>query len=150
MRYFGNNNKLVQLIAVWMILAVYPWLEYFIKTRNCMPQTLLEGLAMAGIVWVIVSALGLALGKDAARLWTVWMFAIYFVWNFYIVCFDVAPFFSVSLEWVSKVYNIPLENLKGIALILIVTHIMWPLLVVMYLTNPTVKTLFNPMAEANP
>ena len=146
----NNNNRLVLLIAVWMIVVVSPWAHYFFKERGFIPQTLLEGLALAGIAWVVSSALGLVLSKETARLWSVWMFIIYFFWNFYVVCFNIAPFFTVSVEWLSNHYHIPIDNLRNMTLLLLIIHILWPLMVVMYLTNPSVKSLFNPMAEVHP
>ena len=146
MRY-GNNDKLIQLIAVWMILVIYPWFQFFFQERGFIPQTLLEGLGMLGIIWVVFCALGLVLGKELARLWSVWIFSIYFVWSFYLVCFGIAPFFSASVEWLSQGYHVPVETLKGMCLMLLITHIMWPLIVVMYLTNPSVKMMFYPILE---
>lgn|SRR3989338_4378980 len=147
MRY-GNNDKLVQLIAIWMILVMYPWFQYFFQ-RGFIPQTLLEGIAILGIVWVVFCALGLVMGKEVARLWSIWMFAVYFLWSFYIVCFNILPFFSSSVGWLSQTYYVPAETLKGMMLMLLITHIMWPLIVVMYLTNPSVKVMFHPIFETD-
>jgi len=147
MRRNGNSHVLIQLIAIWMIFAVYPWLKSFYQETGLVPQTLLEGLGLLGMVVALFCAVGLVCGNDLARLWSVWLFAIYFLWSFYVVCIEIAPYFSSSLEWLGKQYQVPVERLKGMALILLITHIMWPLIVVMYLTNPGVKAMFNPDSD---
>ena len=139
----SHNHKLVKLIALWMFLVSYPWVHFFYSQRAFMPQSFLEILAILGIATVFFCALGLILTKEMARMWSIWLFALYFFWSYYLVCFNIAPFFSSSTTWLSSIYHIPVATVKGMILVLLVTHMMWPVIVVMYLTNPNVKTMFH-------
>jgi hypothetical protein len=137
-----GKKTLVKLIAVWMLLISLPWIQYFAQ-QDFMPKSLLDGLGLAGVAWILFCAAGLAFNKEMARTWAVWMLGIYFLWSFYLVIFNIAPFFSASVEWLSLTYHLPIEVLRSAMLMLIITHILWPLIVVMYLTNPNVKSTFN-------
>jgi hypothetical protein len=138
----GNNGKLVKLIAIWILLVSSPWIHYFYQ-QAFIPQSLLDVIAIFGIAWILFCALGLVFNKEVARRWALWMLTVYFFWSLYLVCFHIAPFFTSSVEWLSVTYHIPAAGLKNAMLTLLITHIMWPLIVIMYLTNPNVKSMFN-------
>ncbi|MDP2653523.1 MAG: hypothetical protein Q8Q08_05760 [Candidatus Omnitrophota bacterium] len=146
-----SNKRVVWAIAIWMVGALFPFFVFFQRERGWMPATVLEGIGMIGIIWVVFCALGLVLFKELARFWTVRLFAIYLFWTVYVVCFDLGPFFSTAMEWLGVKLGVSVSLVTTASLVALITHMTWPLIVIMYLTNPHVKSMFQsaPVAKSH-
>ena len=136
-----KRSKCIKLIAFWMILATIPGFREFGIEKRLMPISVYELICYIGC---IVSALGLFVNKDWARRWAVKMLFLYFFWILYVVGYLLGPYFSTIIERVSSIYQMPRAFMKQMALVMIVIYISWPVVMIYFLTHPSVKKIFSP------
>jgi len=120
--------------------GVLPYIQYGVE------QSL---LFIAIIEWLcylaaITCAIGLFLAKEWARKLTVWLFFVYFIWSLFVVYHLSGPSLSLLIESQSKAFNLLPDLGQKVFLVLLITNLIWPIIVVLFLTHPRVKMIFDP------
>lgn len=134
----------VTVIAVWLLFSTIPGIIKSVQTGLSIILSPGATLDWAYILCAIICAIGLLLTKEGARQGTVGFFFFYCLGALLIVRQFSGSSFQNIVEMQSVTFMTPLKLTKGIIISLMVTHILWPIIVILYLTYPGVKNKFDP------
>ena len=140
-RLTDSQIKAIYAIAFWMMFATIPGLMDTGLEKSVVPLAALELSLYLGMV---ITASGLFFRKEWARRWAIRVLCIHFGWALYVVCILFGSSFSATAQWVSQMYDFSEDSVRIVLLALLLIYILWPVIVIYFLSFPRIKRLFDP------
>lgn len=140
---FSRRPRGIRVIAWWLVFSILPGAGWSFQ----------QGLDIvlsptAAIIWAynlvaLICGLGLFFRKEWARNGAVWLFSAYFVWTLYTVKVLIGPFLQHFSLWLADFGYLSAATLQNVLFVLLMTHMIWPVVAIFYLTYPGVKIAFQ-------
>ncbi len=131
-----TTERAVRSIALWMILSVYPWSGDLGLERR-VPVVLIYDVA------AVVCGVGLFFLRGWAWWGAVRLFWVYEAIVLYVVMGLIGPSFSQIVNTLSGMLYVPASFCRSAVVSLLVVYLVWPVVVILFLTSPRVKEVFD-------
>ena len=132
----------IPVIIFWLLFSASGDIYRLIRMGTEMIVSPLATIEFTYVLCAWICALGLLLKKDWARKFTILFFTIYFCRAIIVANYLGAPFFKEMAEEQHLVWMMDAKTLKNILLTCMILYILWPVIVVFYLSYPSVKNHF--------
>ena len=142
-----NNKKSsagIAVIALWMILAPLAVLYGKANGGAQLFSQFLQRPVIETVSYgvILVCAIGLLISKPWAWRTSIMLFFFYAIVNFYIVYFKIVPYFPQIIEFHSFLYSFSPLVVRNVLFLLIITSVVWPVVVILFLIHPKIKSRF--------
>src|SRR3989338_5318692 len=140
-----KRHEIITFIAYGMVLATTLSLFYMGFEKDFLPLKWLEEFCYFGF---LLGALGIYTLKEWGRKLTVMALSVYFGGILYIINYRIGPQFKRFVEQLAGNFQLSELLVECVFIPLIVVILLWPIFVILFLTHPKVKIMFNPKALA--
>jgi hypothetical protein len=139
-----RKSKIINLIALWLLATIIPGVYQDIKSGLSLILQPRTTIFWTYYVCSVIFAWGLFLRKEWARKGSLWLFGIYALWGFFGAYSLMGPSFNYVVEILGGMYPVDIVTMKCLLVALIIVNILWPIIVILFLTYPSVRILFGP------
>ncbi len=137
------KSRGVPVVIFWLVFSISGNLYRLNKMGSDLILSPSATLEVTYIACALICSLGLLLRQEWARKLTIMFFALYFCFAIFTANLVGAETFNQIVEQQHVLWSIDLETVKMIFLTVLILYILWPMIVVFYLSYPTVKDYFN-------
>ena len=130
-------------IAFWLLLSAAPFFYQLLQRGEEAVITPSATLELAYVSVVVVCAIGLLNRQEWARKGTVAFFIFYFFWSVWVVNYFAGSPFDILNKMTAEKFFMSVHDVRKILLGMLGICILWPVIVVFYLTCPPVKIKFQ-------
>lgn len=138
-----KESAVVLVISAWMV-AVSFWVISH-QTQIGSINSVLSSIQFSTLfyVYAIVCAFGLMMFKPWAWKSAIVLFIFHALWGLYTVYCLIGIWSGYAVQWKFGLWDIPADIWKTIVCVLVLVYAIWPILVILCLTHPQVKSRFS-------
>ncbi len=138
-----NNPRGINVIALWLLVSVLPGAYWSYHMGDKLAFSRLTSVVWAYMAVAFLCSMGLFFKREWARKGAVWLFSILFLWGVVVIHWLLGPSIQPLAFWLMNYVPLPQTTIQNILFTLFVFFILWPVIVIFYLTYPGIKIVFQ-------
>ena len=139
----SKNYRGIYTVGLWLLISTAPGFYWSYQMGENLVFSHLTPVIWAYNIVALLCGLGLFLRRDWARRGAVWLFSAMFVWALVAIYWFLGPSIKPLAFWLTDYVTLEQGMIQKILFALFIAYILWPVMVVFYLTYPGVKIRFR-------
>ena len=138
-----HHKRGIAVIGLWLILSTTPNIYYSLQKGMEIIVSQWATIEWTYITCTVICGIGLVCSKEWARKCAIWICILLFCWSLALSYHFSGPALTYLIHLYAASFDVPVDSMRNIILILLITYMIWPVVSIFFLMHPSVKRQFN-------